>query len=323
MTITTIGRQAIRTGILLALLAPLAGCDENGKFSFLKPGQGAAAEDTAAEGESATGKHAVRTITKDVERPDVFHVTEEGLWDGRPSLGGVWVAHPGVQDPERVLIRNPQNGKSVIGALFRREAANPGPRLQVSSDAAAALGILAGQPTRLEVLALRREEVPIAEPAEDMPKAVPEAGEIEETSLDDPIAGAAAAIDDAEKAAAGTRPPARPDITAAAAAAGVESTADAGTGTGAAAAAPPPPSVTPSLARPWLQIGIFSVGPNAARTAEMMRKAGLAPVVKQQTSKGKTFWRVLVGPAATRAEQREMLARVREIGFADAYAVSD
>jgi hypothetical protein len=31
---------------------------------------------------------------RDVEAPEVFDVTDAGLWDGRPSLGGVWVAHP-------------------------------------------------------------------------------------------------------------------------------------------------------------------------------------------------------------------------------------
>jgi hypothetical protein len=93
----------------------------------------------------------------------VFDVTDAGLWDGRPSLGGVWVAHPDATDPERVMIRNTETGSFVIGALFRRERENPGPRFQISSDAAAALDILAGAPTELQVIALRREEVAPAE----------------------------------------------------------------------------------------------------------------------------------------------------------------
>jgi len=64
---------------------------------------------------------------QDVEKPDVFSVTDSGLWDGRPSLGGVWVAHPDVDEPERVIIRNSANDRFVIGALFRRERDNPGP----------------------------------------------------------------------------------------------------------------------------------------------------------------------------------------------------
>lgn len=95
--------------------------------------------------------------TSDIEAPEVFSVTDEALWDGRPSLGGVWVASPDVVDPERVIMRNPANGRFVIGALFRRERDNPGPLLQISSDAAEALGLLAGQPAMIEVTALRRQ----------------------------------------------------------------------------------------------------------------------------------------------------------------------
>ena len=81
----------------------------------------------------------------------------------RPSLGGVWVAHADATDPERVIIRNTETGRFVIGALFRRERENPGPPVQISSDAAAALDILAGAPTTVQVIALRREEAPDAE----------------------------------------------------------------------------------------------------------------------------------------------------------------
>ncbi|WP_425440086.1 SPOR domain-containing protein [Roseobacter denitrificans] len=127
---------------------------------------------------------------KDVEAPEVFAAQEAGLWDGRPSLGGVWVAHPDVTEPERVLIRNQVNGQSVVGALFRREREIPGPRLQLSSDAAEALGVLAGAPAELNVVALRKEKIP-RRPAE------PQTTQAGETTLD-PIAVASAAIDAAE-----------------------------------------------------------------------------------------------------------------------------
>ncbi|MCB1394770.1 MAG: SPOR domain-containing protein [Rhodobacter sp.] len=100
-----------------------------------------------------------RVIERDVEAPEVFQVEESGLWDGRPSLGGVWVAHPTARDPERVLIRNDATGQTVIGALFRRERENPGPRFQISSEAANALGILPGAPTEISVTALRLQRV--------------------------------------------------------------------------------------------------------------------------------------------------------------------
>lgn len=111
-------------------------------------------------GNSDSGEttQSVALVERDVEAPDVFQVTDRGLWDGRPSLGGVWVAHPDVTEPERVIIRNQDNGKFVIGALFRKEAETPGPVVQVSSDAASALDMLAGAPAMLNVTALRSEE---------------------------------------------------------------------------------------------------------------------------------------------------------------------
>jgi cell division septation protein DedD len=117
-----------------------------------------------------TSNDAPNTVTnlveRDIEAPDVVNISEAGLWDGRPSLGGIWVAHPDAKDPEKVIIRNPQNGKFVIGALFRREREFSGPSLQLSSDAADALGILAGQPTNVSVVALRRQSV-LVEKAEN------------------------------------------------------------------------------------------------------------------------------------------------------------
>lgn len=102
-----------------------------------------------------------------VEAPDVFDVTDEALWDGRPSLGRVWVAYEGAA-PTRVIIRNQANGKVVTGGLFRRERFFPGPPFQLSSDAAAELGILAGQPTTIRVTALVEETPPEpAAPAEE------------------------------------------------------------------------------------------------------------------------------------------------------------
>ncbi len=117
---------------------------------------------------------------RDVEAPEIFQATDSALWDGRPSLGGIWVASADVQDPQRVVMFNPATGKTVQGALFRRERDNPGPPLQISSDAAEALGILAGQPVEIQVTALRRDEP--ADPAADAADPAPEAASPEETS---------------------------------------------------------------------------------------------------------------------------------------------
>lgn len=143
----------------------LTACEE-GQFLTAPASQDSASATTATA--------QARTEIREVERADIFSAEELALWDGRPSLGGLWVAHPDVGDPERVRITNNTNGQSVLGALFRRERANPGPRIQLSSDAAGALGILAGQPTELNIVVIRQEEItiepapiPVEEPAED------------------------------------------------------------------------------------------------------------------------------------------------------------
>lgn len=148
------------TVILVGALA-LAGCQMS-TAGPAAPVDGGVPQQVAGPGQ--------RVIERDVEAPDVFQVEDAGLWDGRPSLGGVWVAHPGVQDPERAMIRNTVTGATVIGALFRRERDNPGPRFQVSSEAANALGLLPGAPTTIAVTALRLQRVeleidPAPEPA--------------------------------------------------------------------------------------------------------------------------------------------------------------
>jgi cell division septation protein DedD len=281
----------------LALLAgamALAGCEGG----FALPGTG----DKEAT-EAPVAQTSVRLVERDVEAPEVFQVTEQGLWDGRPSLGGVWVAYAEVKEPERVIIRNPGNGKFVIGALFRREREMPGPALQVSSDAAAALGLLAGAPARLNVTALRSEEVPVAPPAPDTPAPTPAAPAPAATAR--PVAEvtgtAAAAITAAE---AKTAPP--PAATPA---------------TQPEPAQKPATRPAPTNARPYLQIGIFSVEANAERAAGMLRKQGVVPLIRTQESQGKPFWRVIVGPANRSADRDILLEKVRGLGFQDAYFV--
>lgn len=325
------------------------------------------------------------SVERDVEAPQVFNLTGQGLWDGRPSLGGVWVAHSSVTDPERVIIRNPKNGKSVVGALFRREREMPGPGLQVSSDAAEALGMIAGQPAELGVVALRREEKPVPADAEigpgdevpaamtaeapagagaapaaaaAAPAATPEpvaaatadvaaepapktrrglfgflrkkpaaetaaapagagVGTIEQSTLDPVAASAAAAIDRAPAASPAASPAAAP---AAAKAAPAATAAAAQTPAATAAAVPAAPA---ALKRGYIQIGIFSTQANADRAAGQMRAAGMSAAVRPDQSNGKTYWRVIVGPAASVAERDAFAARVKGIGYPDAYPVTN
>ncbi len=281
-------RKAALGGAAILALAGCEGMEGGGLFK-------AKSEAASVSGDASS----VRLVERDVEAPSVFQVTDKGLWDGRPSLGGVWVAHPDVTDPERVIIRNTANSKFVIGALFRRERATPGPAFQVSSDAAAALGMLAGAPAQLNVTALRREESPVAAFEDGAEALTP--GAIETSSLD-PVEGAAAA---AIEAADATRPSA--------------------TGTPQpekiVAAAPAPAPKASSLDQPFIQIGIFSVKQNAEDTATAMRQAGMVPSVLEEGSQGKTFWRVIVGPAGSAAERAALLKKIKGVGFDDAYAV--
>ncbi|MEM6566088.1 MAG: SPOR domain-containing protein [Pseudomonadota bacterium] len=283
-------------GLSAAILGTLtlSACDDSGNFN-LSEVFAAKPEANAEVQQDEAGEF----IEQDVEAPDVFSANEAGLWDGRPSLGGVWVAHPDVKDPERVMIRNQSNGQFVVGALFRREREIPGPRLQVSSDAAEALDMLAGSPVELSVVALRKERIPVAppepEPIEES-ETVPEAPEeIEETTLD-PIEAASAAIEEADPTPVATPTPEAPVI---------ESTLP-----------------VSRLNKPYIQVGIFSVEDNAERVATQMRSAGMVPTVRAQESGGKPFWRVLVGPAGTAAEQRTLLNQIKAEGYSDAYAVS-
>lgn len=283
------GNRAIGLTIATAIALSLAGCDENGEFKL-----GQALQPKAEQSvEPVAGK----TVERDVEAPDVFSATEAGLWDGRPSLGGVWVAHPDVTDPERVIIRNLSNGKFVVGALFRRERDIPGPRLQISSDAAAALGMLAGAPSELNVTALRREEVAVTGPAAEEAETLDAPAEIETAPLDDPIAAAGAALDEADADAAVAAPAPTP--------------------------APAPKPKPSSLSKPYLQVGIFSVETNANRTAAQMRSAGMVPTVRKGETGGKPFWRVMVGPAQNSSERRALLDKIKGEGFTDAYPVTN
>ena len=142
-------RPRIRAAMAVVLLTTFSGCGIENLPNPFEREQDAAAGASPADNAVAG--------TRDIEAPAVFETTEPGLWDGRPSLGGIWVAHPDVTDPERVIIRNRATGQSVTGALFKRERESPGPKLQVSSEAAAELGMLAGQPAELNVVALRRD----------------------------------------------------------------------------------------------------------------------------------------------------------------------
>lgn len=314
-----------RVLLVVSMAALIAGCQGEGSPFGQRQAPGPtdpAAEFNADAAPAAT--RSVKLVDRDVEAPDVFSVTDMALWDGRPSLGGVWVASPDAVDPERVILRNPANGKFVIGALFRRERDNPGPALQISSDAAAALGLLAGQPGKIAVTALRREEAPVAAP--DASRPILDAAETVATETLDPAPTVAPADGTAPvTAAAEDKKPRglslfkkRQPKSDGPVAPVVSSELPAPAETAAAATAPattvapaPAPAALPKGG--LIQIGIFSVEANAKRAVDTLSKAGIAATIRQETAQGKAFWSVTAtGGAAS-------LAKVKAAGFADAY----
>lgn len=328
---------------IFALLG-LSACEEG--FGTTSP------PDAQSESQAET-----RIEIQEVERPDIFSANENGLWDGRPSLGGVWIAHPDVTAPESVLITNTANNRQIPGALFKRERNNPGPRIQVSSDAAAQLGMLAGQPVKLSVVVVRREEV-VIEPA-PLP-ASEETSDTEQSGAEEDgdaavteaaIAGAAVAevaekpkkpgfwerfkeslknkpdpeeaetleTETAETASVPEVETAPLDPVAATAAAAISAAEEQ-----QAAAAQPDPKpesgAEGALKNPFVQVGLFGVEANANAAAANLRQAGVVPTVKKITnSEGKTLWRVLIGPVATADDQAEILALVKKLGYRDAF----
>ena len=320
------GPTNLRTLPAMALLAlSLSACEDGASFL----GSGDAKNPDSPNKVSATNGSG----DQDVEAPDVFQVTEAALWDGRPSLGGVWVAHPDVTDPQRVLIRNTTNGKSVVGALFRRERDVPGPRLQASSDAAEALSMLAGAPVQLNVTALIRE--PAKQPEPDTPDAdaaaapATESAAVDEDTPDavdparasDTADGTAETKSDPEPKRGFRWPWSKPKNSAPAAAVAAAATAESVASPSTVSTEPLAASST--LNKPYVQIGIFSDKENAERAASRMRSSGMAPVIYEQKSAEKNLWRVLVGPSSTTSDQTALLDKVRAAGFSDAYTVAN
>lgn len=264
---------------------------------------------------------------KDVEAPDVFQMRGKGLWDGRPSLGGIWVAVPDDVQPDRVRITNTANGKKIIGSLFERDVNLPGPPIMVSSDAAVALGLTAGSPEQLEIVVMRREAVevvtqrPVDEvlaeqgAAEDGAEAVAEVdGETAETApagietaaLEASVLGAIKATESGGKPAAAAPAPAKP-----AAKPPVET----------AAVAPAVAAAPSAVKNPYIQVATVS-SPKAANDIVRKLQSGGVPAEARITSSGgKNRFRVVVGPVTSAEQQTAQLKKVRALGFKDAFPI--
>jgi cell division septation protein DedD len=385
----------VRPLVLLAAVSLLTACGDGP----LLQGGGATTGDAPAEVLDAA----------------VFQESANALWDGRPSLGGVWIAHPDATTPERVNVRNDDSGRVIQAALFRRERDFPGPPFQLSADAAAALGAEAGTPTPVTVTALRR--VPVAPPPEaeaelaaddpelaagegeaagsgdtgliaaadaaideamgDVPAGDPAAAEAEDpggssmpgsfpgssapqnTGVNDPALSpeeAAALMADAEAEAAlmaeepaaedapkggsagsmpGTKPvlvddtgtpiPAEetPAITATALTGEPPEAPETGPEPEASLEAASLPAAQPAAAsdleRPYVQVASGSTRANVDALAAKLQAAGLPALVRETSQEGAPLWYVVVGPAASQGELDALLARIRELGYPDAF----
>ncbi|MBE9476688.1 MAG: SPOR domain-containing protein [Proteobacteria bacterium] len=325
----------IKTGLAAVISVSLAACEDGNSPSLFKGnGQGGGlfgSNQKATTEPQSNGS--IKLVERDVEAPEVFQVTEKSLWDGRPSLGGVWVAHPDSKQPERVIIRNETNGKFVIGALFKRERDNPGPRLQLSSDAANALGVLAGAPTTLNVTVLRRETVTVDDGGSPVATETVTTKVLKPASTDEIESSVLKSVAEAEaKTSADTtrtvdiptnKPITKPVMRAPKKPVKAQKVASAPV---VVAKVPIPAkkattakASTSGLSLPYIQLGFFSIETNANNTLKSLETRKIPGKVTEATAKGKTFWRVLAGPAQTKGEQSAYLTEIKKMGFSDAY----
>ncbi|MEM6308322.1 MAG: SPOR domain-containing protein, partial [Pseudomonadota bacterium] len=101
---------------------------------------------------------------------------------------------------------------------------------------------------------------------------------------------------------------------------GAAAPAPVGVGPAPVAAAAPVPGAS-SLAKPFVQVGIFSVRANADAAVRNLQNRGVGAELRPMTAGDKSFWRVLAGPATSTADRDRILTQARAQGFADAYAV--
>ena len=191
------------------------------------------------------------------EKPEILDISATVIWDGEKTLGGNWISHPKVGSPERVLIKNISNGKSIVGAVFQQTQKIETGSVAISSDAARALDISQNNQTKVQIIALRV--------AEGTPP-----------TLDVPSPSTA---NDA--------------------------------------------SLETKLSKPFIQVGIFGFQNNAIKTKDQMAQLSLPANIFDFQIKGKSYWRVVAGPADTSDSRRNMLKLIKSAGFNDAYFVNN
>ena len=135
----------------------LAGCMDGGEG---KAALAAAAPDPLADGLFSAGRDGRamrgrpnRTQPGMREAPELFAASGTALWDGHPTLEGLWIAHPGTEIGHRVRVRNARTGTIIDAALLPLRS-RPDAEMVISAEAADALGLLPSVPAELELVAL-------------------------------------------------------------------------------------------------------------------------------------------------------------------------
>ena len=96
------------------------------------------------------------------EKPEILDISASVIWDGDQTLGGNWISHSDTANPERVLIKNISNGKSIVGAVFQQTKRMKTGSALISSDAAKALDIAQFEKTKVQIVAVRAPESSIS-----------------------------------------------------------------------------------------------------------------------------------------------------------------
>ena len=90
------------------------------------------------------------------EKPEILDISAFVFWNGEQTLGGNWISHPDVDSPERVLIKNIANGKSIVGAIFQQTKKLNTGSAKISSDAAKSLNISKNEKTEVKIIAVKK-----------------------------------------------------------------------------------------------------------------------------------------------------------------------
>lgn len=298
---TGIGKFIPKLAIMSAFA--LVGCGEGGG--------------TATESEFPGDDIVVETIETDVIAPEAFSITDKGLWDGRPTFGGVWIAYPNIETPERVRITNAETDKTVIAALYRRERDFAGPQIEMSADAAAALGMVAGTPSELFIVALRRVEVEV----ESTRSAVPQPMTVplrRPSSVSTPDIANTLVVETPGAVFVAPVPevPTPPDATTTPS---VVETALPPVEVAAEPEAPAAPVTAPAdPSQMFVQVATMESTRRANDLVTKLETAGLSAEIRESKSGDKTLYRIIAGPVTSPEGLEIMLSTVQQLGYKDA-----